>query len=125
MPRKRRRKSPDEETLQGPPPRELVTELSPSERRVREEREEYTDTSPALAGGDVDADWQRAQTVGEEAVGGSVETPDQNVVDEIGEALGVPQGPGEEVRSSSEILEKRDVDRGREEGGHGGGGTKS
>src|SRR5262249_45662448 len=31
--------------------------------------------SPADTGGDVDADWQRAQSSGEETVGGSVATP--------------------------------------------------
>jgi hypothetical protein len=63
---------------------------------------------PALTGGDVDADWQRAASSGEEAVGGSVATPDQDVVDEIGEALGVPQAPDAEVRTSGEILRDRD-----------------
>ena len=72
-----------------------------------------------------DADWQRADTVGEEAVGGSVATPDQDSVDEIGDAVGLPQGPADEVRSSEEILRERDDRRGREEGAHGNRGTKS
>jgi hypothetical protein len=63
---------------------------------------------PILTGGDVDADWQRAASSGEEAVRGSVATPDQDVVDEIGEALGVPQAPAAEVRMSEEILRDRD-----------------
>ena len=63
---------------------------------------------PILTGCDVDADWQRAASSGEEAVGGSVATPDQDVVDEIGEALGVPQAPDAEVRMSEEILRDRD-----------------
>jgi hypothetical protein len=63
---------------------------------------------PRLTGGDVDADWQRASSSGEEAVGGSVATPDQDVVDEIGQALGVPQAPDAEVRASEEILRERD-----------------
>jgi hypothetical protein len=65
-------------------------------------------TGPILTGGDVDADWQRAASSGEEAVGGSVATPDQDVVDEIGEALGVPQAPDAELRTSEEILRDRD-----------------
>jgi hypothetical protein len=63
---------------------------------------------PILTGGDVDADWERAASSGEEAVGGSVATPDQSVVDEIGEALGVPQADEAEVRTSEEILRDRD-----------------
>jgi hypothetical protein len=68
----------------------------------------HTDTSPVLTGGDVDADWQRAADAGDEAVGGGVSTPDQDVVDELGRALGVEQEADEEVRTSSEILAERD-----------------
>ncbi len=67
-----------------------------------------TNTSPVLTGGDIDADWQRAADSGDEAVGGSVATPDQDVVDELGRALGVEQEADEEVRTSQEILEERD-----------------
>jgi hypothetical protein len=65
-------------------------------------------TGPRLSGGDVDADWSRADAVGEEAVGGSVATPDQDVVDEIGRALGVEQESEAEVTTSEEILRRRD-----------------
>ena len=61
-----------------------------------------------LSGGDVDADWQRAASSGEETVGGSVATPDQDVVDEIGRALGVEQASDAPVITSAEILEARD-----------------
>jgi hypothetical protein len=64
-----------------------------------------------LTGGDVDADREGAASVGEEAVGGSVATPDQDVVDEIGRALGVEQEPDAEVRTSQELLGERDRDR--------------
>jgi hypothetical protein len=73
-----------------------------------DERQEHTETTPALTGGDVDADWQRAGSSGEEAVGGSVATPDQDVVDELGRALGVEQASDAEVQTSEEILRERD-----------------
>ena len=66
-----------------------------------------------LTGGDVDADALRAESSGEEAVGGSVSTPDQDVVDEIGRALGVEQEIDAEVRSTDEILRERDRQRWR------------
>ena len=69
---------------------------------------EHHETGPAASAGDIDADWQRAQSSGEEAVGGSVSTPDQDVVDEIGHALGVEQAQQAPLRSSEEILEERD-----------------
>jgi hypothetical protein len=68
----------------------------------------HTETSPRLTGGDVDADWQAAYSSGEESVGGSVATPDQDVVDEIGRALGVEQAADAPVRSSEELLQARD-----------------
>ncbi len=71
------------------------------------ELELHAETAPMLSGGDVDADWQRAWSAGDEAVAGSAPTPDQDVVDEIGRALGVEQPPDAEVRSSREILEAR------------------
>jgi hypothetical protein len=69
---------------------------------------EHHETGPAVSAGDMDADWQRAQSSGEEAVGGSVPTPDQDVVDEIGHALGVEQPMQAPLRTSGEILEDRD-----------------
>ena len=56
----------------------------------------------------MDADWKGANSTGEEAVGGSVATPDQDVVDEIGRALGVEQESDAEVTMSEEILRRRD-----------------
>jgi hypothetical protein len=64
-----------------------------------------------LTGGDVDADWRRADASGDEAVGGSTATPDQDVVDELGEALGVAQASDAEVVTSGEMLRARDRHR--------------
>ncbi len=69
---------------------------------------EHHETGPAATAGDLDADWQRAQSSGEEAAGGSVSTPDQDRVDEIGHALGVEQPSAAPLRSSEEMLEERD-----------------
>ncbi len=68
----------------------------------------HPETGPILTGGDPDADWQRAYSSGEEAVGGSVATPDQDVVDELGRALGVEQESDAPVTMSEEILRRRD-----------------
>jgi len=69
---------------------------------------EHHETGPAASAGDLDADWQRAESSGEETVGGSVSTPDQDRVDEIGHALGVEQPSAAPLRSSEEMLEERD-----------------
>lgn len=108
--RSARRGVPEEE-LQGPPAAE--TTLIRSDAEVREEAQ--LPDRARLTGGDVDADWERAGDVGEEAVGGSVATPDQDRVDDLGRALGVPRAPDEEVRTSTEILEGRDRNRWEQE----------
>ena len=64
---------------------------------------EQTNTSPALTAGDVDADWGGASAVGDEAPGGDNPTPDQDVVEEIGRALGVEYDDDEELQGGDEI----------------------
>ena len=105
-----------EEELQGPPAAETTLIRSDAEIRA----EAGLPDRARLTGGDVDADWQRAGDIGEEAVGGSVATPDQDRVDDLGRALGVPRAPDEEIRTSSEILEGRDRNRWEQEQSTGG-----
>ncbi|XWK89595.1 MAG: DUF6335 family protein [Phormidium sp.] len=76
-------------------------------RRLRDEEKQYTSTSPELTGGDVDAAWEQADSVGEEAVGGTVATPDQSIVDELGAAVGLEMDDRAFLRTT-EILEQRD-----------------
>lgn len=90
-----------------PAPRTGAPEVGEAGELLRE-IETHRESGPALSGGDLDADWQRAASTGDEAVGGSVATPDQDVVDEIGRALGVEQPPDAPLRTSAEILRERD-----------------
>jgi Family of unknown function (DUF6335) len=110
-----RRRRLSDDALAGPPARETTAQPGDREREAQEELREHTASNPALTGGDVDADWKRADSVGEEAPGGTVATPDQDVVDEIGRSVGVPRAPDEEFRSSGEILDARDRRRGEQE----------
>lgn len=77
---------------------------------LEEALHEHNAESPALAAGDVDADWRRADSVGEEAAGGTVATPDQDRVDEIGQALGIVYQDNEPLKTEAK-LQKRDRDR--------------
>lgn len=79
-------------------------------RSIREERREYTETSPELTGGDVDAYWEDADAVGDEAVGGTAPTPDQNVVEELATAVGLEMNDYAFLRTN-DILEQRDDTR--------------
>jgi hypothetical protein len=67
---------------------------------------EQTDSSPAVAGGDVDADWQSASLTGDEAPGGDNPTPDQSVTDDIGRAVGLEYQDTEELRPADKIVER-------------------
>ena len=79
-------------------------------RELRDKYAEHTETSPALTGGDVDADWESASSVGDEAPGGDNPTPDQDLVDDIGRALGVEYQDNEELKGEAKIA-KRDRNR--------------
>jgi hypothetical protein len=79
-------------------------------RSLQDERHQYTETSPELTGGDVDAYWQDADAVGDEAVGGTAATPDQNVTEDIEAAVGLEMDDFTFLRTN-DILEERDGDR--------------
>ena len=54
--------------------------------------------SSSITGGDVDVDVEDAYFTGDEAPGGDNPTPDQDVVDDIGKALGVTYDDDEELK---------------------------
>jgi len=59
-----------------------------------------------VAGGDIDADWQSAASIGDEAPGGDNPTPDQNVVEDIGRAVGLEYQDAEELKASDKVAER-------------------
>lgn len=63
-----------------------------------ESRNVDTSVSAELSAGDVDARWTEAESSGDETAGGSNPTPDQDVVEEIGKAIGVTYEEGEPLR---------------------------
>ena len=79
-------------------------------RELSRRLEEHTETGPALTAGDVDADWESAYSVGDEAPGGDNPTPGQDVVDDIGKAVGVQYEDNEELKGEAKIA-KRDKHR--------------
>ena len=73
---------------------------------LRAELSKHTESSPILTAGDLDAKWQDAYAVGDEAPGGDNPTPDQDRVDDIGKALGIEYQDGEELKGGEEVLER-------------------
>jgi len=64
----------------------------------------------APTGGDVDVNQYLAKVVGEEAVGGTTPTPDQNIVEDLAISAGV-QTPDWQPLHTNEMLEERDSHR--------------
>jgi hypothetical protein len=69
------------------------------------ELREHNSESPELSGGDIDAAWDRAD-VGEETVGGSTPTPDQDVVDQLGQAVGLTYEDNEPLDTERKVAER-------------------
>jgi hypothetical protein len=109
--RERRIVADDDDIVSPTPPSSLNLDRSASSARsgrqeLKERYDKHTETSPALTGGDVDADWESAYSTGDEAPGGDNPTPDQNNVDDIGLALGVEYEDNEELEGADKIEER-------------------
>lgn len=85
-----------------------AAQLGSSELLIKKLQQHHS-TSPALSGGDIDAAWEDAD-VGEEAVGGENPTPDQDIVEELGRAVGLIYEDGEPLHTTEKI-ESRDEHR--------------
>ena len=105
----------DDDIVQSTPPSSLDLDRSASSARsgrrtLLDKYAEHTETGPALTGGDIDADWESAYSVGDEAPGGDNPTPDQDIVDDIGRAVGVEYQDNEELKGADKVA-KRDKNR--------------
>ncbi len=108
-------KAPGEEGPSPAVPSSLDLNLRPSAARsgraeLEERYREHHETDPGMTAGDIDADWESAYSVGDEAPGGDNPTPGQAVVEDVGRALGVEYEDGEELKAVDKI-ESRDRHR--------------
>lgn len=92
---------------------ETITEDFEERQRLTSGSEELADKlrqhhskKPDLSGGDVDASWEDMDVAGEEGVGGTVPTPDQDVVDELGDAYGLSYDSEEPLNTEEKFLER-------------------
>lgn len=93
------------------PPSTLNFDSSATAARTGQRRSQHTsdlvnEASPVVSGGDIDADWQSANTVGDEAPGGDNPTPDQDIVDDIGRAVGLEYQDNEELGAEEKLTER-------------------
>ena len=98
----------DEDVLEDFAERQVLA--SGGRQKLKEKLNEHNSLDPSLSGGDVDAAWEDTNVSGEESVGGSVVTPDQDIVDELGEAVGHTYRDNEPLDYDRKVL-NRDRDR--------------
>ena len=79
-------------------------------RTMSDRRHEFNAASPELTGGDIDANYEQAEADGDESVGGTVNTPDMDIVDDLGKAVGLEMNDFNYLHTN-EILEQRDDKR--------------
>lgn len=82
---------------------------SATRQQMIDKLREHHSSSPRLSGGDIDAAWEDAD-VGEESVGGENPTPDQDIVEELGKAVGLTYQDDEPLRPSEKV-KNRDQSR--------------
>jgi len=75
-------------------------------KELEQELDEHHSLSPEISGGDLDADWQSASQGGEETVGGSNPTPDQDIVENLGKAAGLTYRDDEPLHGEEKLLER-------------------
>jgi hypothetical protein len=73
-------------------------------------RQQASKNEAMVTGGDIDVNYEQGSVVGDEAVGGTAVTPDQNIVDNLGAAVGLEMSDRSSIHTN-EILEKRDNNR--------------
>src|SRR5229473_4629614 len=83
---------------------------SPKDPELLAQRLRNTAASPADAGGDIDAAWEEVNESGSETIAGDNPTPDQSMVEENAQAMGVSFEDNEELEFLDKI-ERRDRDR--------------
>jgi hypothetical protein len=99
-----------EETVQTPPSSLDMDRRGTAARTGRAEmaqaRQNHSGMGQAIAGGDLDVDVEDAYFTGEEAPGGDNPTPDQDIVDDIGKALGVQYEDNEELKAVDKVSQR-------------------
>jgi hypothetical protein len=103
-----RRQLPESERLGTTKPVDarLMSSARSGHDELRAELNRHTEGGLVLTAGDVDAKWQDAYAVGDEAPGGDNPTPDQDRVDDIGKALGIQYRDDEELKGGDEVTER-------------------
>lgn len=75
-------------------------------QQLEEKLDEYHAQDPNVTADDIDAAWEDSIVSGDESVGGMAPTPGQDVVDEIGDALGITYEDDEPLEGEEKLRER-------------------
>ncbi len=78
-------------------------------RTMARRQRQFNEADAILTGGDIDANYEQANAVGDEAVGGTVATPDQDIVEELAAAVGLEMHDGEFLHTNDILLRRDDT----------------
>jgi hypothetical protein len=87
-----------------------IPDVTTGSAKLNERLHNNPGLDPTLSGGDIDAQWEMAESTGDESVAGSMATPGQNDTDDIGRAIGVTYDDNEELKAGEKERE-RDIRR--------------
>jgi hypothetical protein len=83
-----------------------VPDVSAGSQKLAQRLRENPNADPSLAGGDIDAQWEMAESQGDEAAAGSASTPEQNDVQEFAGAIGISYADDEELKVGEKERER-------------------
>src|SRR6266516_1259115 len=83
-----------------------VPDVSAGSQKLAQRLRENPNSDPSLAGGDIDAQWEMAESQGDEAAAGSASTPEQNDVQEFAGAIGISYADDEELKVGEKERER-------------------
>ena len=75
-----------------------IPDITSGSQKLSERLRENNGVDPRLSGGDIDAQWDMAESQGDEASAGSQPTPGQNDTEETAAAMGIRYADDEELK---------------------------
>ena len=83
-----------------------VPDVATGSQKLAERLRENNGVDPSLSGGDIDAQWDMAESQGDEAAAGSQPTPEQNDTEETAAAMGISYADDEELKVGEKESER-------------------
>jgi hypothetical protein len=83
-----------------------IPDIAAGSQKLAQRLRENNGVDPSLSGGDIDANWDMAESQGDETVAGSQATPEQNDVEENAAAMGISYADDEVLKVGEKERER-------------------